>query len=64
MRKLLLCLTLTAVCGVASTPPSRAAFVTACAFACCERPFTRTTPCNVNGLGTTCGAWMQTHSCA
>lgn len=62
MRKLLLCIALTAVCGVASTTSSQA-LVKACAFVCCNSAFLKTTPCTVNGLGTTCGAWLATNSC-
>ncbi len=61
MRRLLVAIALTAVCGVAST--TSATTFEACAFVCCNRPFTRTTVCTVNGLGTTCGTYLSMYGC-
>ena len=62
MRKLLICIALTAVCGVISTTSSQA-LVKACVFVCCNGVHTKSTVCEVNGLSTTCGAWLQTNGC-
>ncbi len=64
MRKLLICIALTAVCGVLSATSSRATLTEACVFVCCNGAHLKTTPCYVPPKGTTtCGAWLQTNGC-
>lgn len=67
MRKLLICIALTAVCGVLSTPSSQATLTQACAFVCCNRPHLQSTPCNISLMGstgaTTCGVYLQMYGC-
>ncbi len=64
MRKLFLCLAVSATCLLSSPQPTVAAFP--CGTYCCNSPSGQKTPdtrCGYNGAWTTCGAyWTLTHT--